>query len=52
MIANPFLNPLVPEGRNIYRIAVKFRLLKKEGIMEKISYECRDYESVDDKSLS
>ena len=29
-----FFNPLVPEGKNIYRI-VKISFLKKEGIMEK-----------------
>ena len=44
------LNPLVPEGRNIYRIS-KISFLKK-GIQEKISYEHRVYESVDDESLS
>ena len=43
-------NPLVPEGRNIYRIPKNFRFLKK-GITEKISYEKRIYESVDNKGL-
>ena len=43
-------NPLVHEGRNIYRIA-KISFLK-EGIKEKISYDGRVYESVDDESLS
>ena len=30
----------------------KFSILKLEGIIKKISYERRDYESVDEKSLS
>ena len=30
----------------------KFRVFKKEGIMEQITYEHRAYESVDDKRLS
>ena len=46
-----YINPSVPESRNIYRIA-KISFLKKEGIKEKISYERRVYESVDDESLS
>ena len=41
----------MPEGRNIYRIA-KISFLKKEGMEEKISYERRVYESVDDESFS
>ena len=41
----------MPEGRNIYRIR-KIWFLKKEGIKEKISYERRVYESVEDESLS
>ena len=36
------INPLVPEGRNIYCIA-KISFLKKELIKEKISYERRAY---------
>ena len=34
-----------------YRLA-KFSILILEGIIKKISYERRDYESVDEKSLS
>ena len=45
------INPLVPEGRNIYRIA-KISFFKKEGFREKNSYERRVYELVDDESLS
>ena len=36
------LNPLVPEGKDIYRIA-KNSFLKMEGIKEKNSYERRVY---------
>ena len=32
--------------------SAKILILNKEGIIEKISYERRDYESVDEKSLS
>ena len=31
---------------------LKFLILNKEGIIEKISYERRAYESVDEKNLS
>ena len=34
------------------RRSAKILILNKEGIIEKISYECRAYESVDGKSLS
>ena len=34
------------------RRSVKISILNKEGIIEKISYERRAYESVDEKSLS
>ena len=34
------------------RQLLKIRFKKKEGIMGKISYERRAYESVDDRSLS
>ena len=34
------------------RRSAKFFILNKEGIIEKISYEPRTYESVDEKSLS
>ena len=44
-------NPLVPSAHKSVRIA-KISILKLEGIIKKISYERRDYESVDEKSLS
>ena len=44
-------NPLVPSAHKSVRIA-KISNLKLEGIIKKISYERRDYESVDEKSLS
>ena len=44
-------NPLVPSAHKNTRIA-KISILKLEGIIKKISYERRDYESVDEKSLS
>ena len=44
-------NPLVPSAHKNVRIA-KILSLKLEGIIEKISYERRVYESVDEKSLS
>ena len=34
------------------RCSAKILILNKEGIIEKISYECRAYESVDEKSQS
>ena len=34
------------------RRSAKIVIWKNEGIIEKISYECHDYESVDDGSLS
>ena len=34
------------------RRSAKILILNKEGIVEKISYERRAYESVDEKSLS
>ena len=34
------------------RRSAKILILNKEGIIEKISYEHRAYESVDEKSLS
>ena len=45
-------NPLVPEGRNIYRRPIANISFLKEGIKEKISYDGRVYESVDNESLS
>ena len=32
-------------------IFFKIKILAQEGILKKISYECRGYESVDDKSI-
>ena len=48
---NTWYNPLVPSAHKSVRIA-KISNLKLEGIIKKISYERRDYESVDEKSLS
>ena len=45
------VNPLVPSAHENVRIA-KISILKLEGTIKKISYERRDYESVDEKSLS
>ena len=41
----------LPSVRKSERIA-KISILKLEGTIKKISYEPRDYESVDEKSLS
>ena len=41
------INPLLLNGNESYRIG-KILFLKEEGIMEKISYDRRVYESVDD----
>ena len=41
-------NPLVPSAANMRRNA-KILILILEGIIKKISYERRDYESVDEK---
>ena len=46
-----YFNPLVPSAHKSVRIA-KILILKLEGIIKKISYERRDYESVDENSLS
>ena len=46
----PF-NPLVPSAHKNVRIT-KIPILKLEWIVKKISYERRDYESVDEKILS
>ena len=46
-----FVNPLSPCVTNSSCIA-KILILKQEGIIQKISYERRDYESVGEKSLS
>ena len=50
-MANFCLNPLLPIAHKSARID-KISILKLEGITKKISYERRDYESVDEKSLS
>ena len=44
-------NPLLPIAHKSARID-KISILNLEGIIKKISYERRDYESVDEKSLS
>ena len=44
-------NPLLPIAHKSAQID-KISILKLEGIIKKISYERRDYESVDEKSLS
>ena len=49
--SNSFFNPLLPTAHKSARIG-KISILKLEGIIKKISYERRDYESVDEKSLS
>ena len=51
LLAFKAFNPLVPSAHKSVRIA-KISNLKLEGIIKKISYERRDYESVDEKSLS
>ena len=45
------INPLLPIAYKSARID-KISILKLEGIIKKISYERRDYESVDEKCLS
>ena len=40
--------PIAYKSARIYKISI----LKLEGIIKKNSYERRDYESVDEKSLS
>ena len=49
LLCSLYINPLLPRAANTRRIAKIFIL---EGIIKKISYERRDYESVDEKSLS
>ena len=44
-------NPLLPNVPQMVRLA-KILILILEGIIKQISYEYRDYESVDEKSLS
>ena len=50
-IYHGILNPLLPIAHKSAPIG-KISILKLEGIIKKISYERRDYESVDEKSLS
>ena len=45
------INPLLPIAHKSARID-KISILKLEGIIKKISYERRDYESVDEKIRS
>ena len=45
------INPLLPSAAYMRRSA-KILILIEEGIIKKISYKRRDYESVDEKSLS
>ena len=45
------INPLLHTGHYCVRMT-KILILKQEGIIKKISYERRAYESVDDSSLS
>ena len=45
------INPLLPSVPYMTP-AAKVLILISEGIIKKISYERRDYESVDEKSLS
>ena len=51
LLLNSCINPLVPSAHKSVRIS-KISILKLEGIIKKISYERRDYESVDEKGLS
>ena len=44
-----FVNPLVPSAHKSARIT-QISIMKLEGIIKKISYEHRDYESVDEKA--
>ena len=46
-----YFNSLLPNVTQRERLA-KIFILILEGIIKKISYEHRDYESVDEKSLS
>ena len=51
LLACVTLTHLCPVLR-LYNAVLKISILNKEGIIKKISYERRDYESVDEKSLS
>ena len=50
-LAHKLINPFPPSVPIWHRLA-KISILILEGIIKKISYERRDYESVDEKSLS
>ena len=50
-LAEDFFNPFPPSVTIWHRLE-KLSILILEGIIKKISYERRDYESVDEKSLS
>ena len=45
------INPLTPRRTQVSPFT-EISILFSEGIIKKISYERRDYESVDEKSLS
>ena len=51
LVGGIVVNPLVPSAHKSVRIS-KISIPKLEGIIKKISYERRDYESVDEKGLS
>ena len=46
-----FINPF-PQSVPIWQRLAKVSILILEGTIKKLSYERRDYESVDEKSLS
>ena len=48
---NPLINPLTPRRTQVSPFT-EISILFQEGIIKKISYERRAYESVDEKSLS
>ena len=50
-IPHSFINPLVTDPLYLVCMA-KISILKKEGIIEKNTYERRAYESVDERSHS
>ena len=50
-IVTNYFNHLLPIAHKSARIG-ETSILKLEGIIKKISYERRDYESVDEKSIS
>ena len=46
-----YINPFLPSANKSVRIA-KISILKLKGTIKRFPYERRDYESVDEKSLS